>query len=128
MRQSIRRSFASVWRWLCLTYASLGVVIMVGRVRLGVWLPSTVPETGWGLIWLVCAAGTWQGKYTSVRGSLSILAPALSMMSYGFDFGIDMLSPSPASIVGLADLARCVMWGSICMLIHIITRLDQPRG
>lgn len=126
MRQSIHRFFTPVWRWLCLTYACLGVTVMTGRVHLGVWLPGAVPETAWGLVWLVCAAGAWQGKYTSVRGSLSILAPALSMMSYGLDFVTDMLSLSLAPIVSLTDLAHCVMWGSICMLINTITRLDQP--
>lgn len=128
MRQGTHRSSTRVWWWLCLTYASQGVAIMIGRVHLGVWLPGAVPETVWGLVWLVCAAGTWQGKYTSVRGSLSILAPALSMMSYGLDFVIDMLSLFPAPTVGLVDLAHCMMWGSVCMLINTITRLDQLRG
>lgn len=129
MRQGIHRSFTPVWRWLCLTYVCLGVVIMVGHVRLGVWLPGVVPETVWGLVWLVCAAGTWQGKYASVRGSLSILAPALSMTSYGFDFAIGVFSPPSASPTeSLVDLAHCVMWGAVCMLVNIVTRLDQPRS
>lgn len=129
MRQGIHHSLAPIWRWLCLTYICLGVTTWAGRVHLGVWLPGVVPETVWALTWLVCAAGTWQGKYASVRGSLSILAPALSMTSYGLDFVIGVISPSPASPAeGLVSLAHCVMWGSICMLINTITRLDQPRN
>lgn len=129
MRQGIHRSFTPVWRWLCLTYTCLGVTTMFGQVHLGVWLPGVVPETVWGLVWLVCAVGTWQGRYASVRGSLSILAPALSMTSYGLDFAIGVLGLSPAlPTESLAALAHCVGWGSVCMLINIITRLDQPRS
>lgn len=129
MRQGIHRSLTPIWRWLCLTYVCLGVATMAGRVHLGVWLPGVVPETVWGLIWLVCAAGTWQGKYASVRGSLSILAPALCMMSYGLDFVIGALSlPLALPTESLEDLAHCVMWGSVCGLVSTITRLDQPRG
>ena len=128
MRQGIHRSFTPVWRWLCLTYTCLGVATMVGCVHLGVWLPSVVPEMVWGLVWLACAAGTWQGKYTSVRGSLSILAPALSMTSYGLDFVIGALSFSSTPTGSLVDLAHCVMWGSVCKLINTITQLDSPRS
>lgn len=129
VRRDIHSSFTPIWRWLCLTYVCLGVATMAGRVHLGVWLPGVVPETVWGLVWLVCAAGTWQGKYPSVRGSLSILAPALSMTSYGLDFGSDVFSlPMTPPAESLVNLAHCVMWGSVCMLINIITRLDQPRG
>lgn len=129
MRQGIHRSFTPVWRWLCLTYVCLGVATMAGHVHLGVWLPGVVPETVWGLVWLTCAAGTWQGRRASVRGSLSILAPALSATSYGLDFVLGVLSPSltpPAD--SLVDLAHCVMWVSVCVLINTITRLDQPRS
>lgn len=129
MRQGIHRSLAPVWRWLCLTYTCLGVSTMVGRVHLGVWLPGVVPETVWGLVWLACAAGTWQAKYASVRGSLSILAPALSMTSYGLDFTLGMLSPPPVPpMVSITALAHCAMWGSVCMLINTVTRLDQPKS
>lgn len=129
MRQDIHRSFTPVWRWLCLTYTCLGVTTVVGRVHLGLWLPGVIPETVWGLVWLVCAAGAWQGRYASVRGSLSILAPALSMLSYGLDFAIGALSLPPTSPTeNLENLAHCVMWGSVCMLINTVTRLDQPRS
>ena len=127
VHQGIHRSLAPVWRCLCLTYVCLGVATMVGRVHLGVWLPGVVPETVWGLVWLVCAAGTWQGKYASVRGSLSILAPALSMTSYGLDSVFDVFTVPPMPGGGVRDLAHCVMWGSVCMLVHAVTRLDQPR-
>lgn len=128
MRRSIHSSFTPVWRWLCLTYVCLGVAILAGRMHFGVWLPGLVPEPVWALVWLVCAAGTWQEKYAAVRGSLSILAPALSMTSYGLDFLLDQFAAPPPPAGGLADLARCVMWGSICMLIHTVTCLDQPRS
>ena len=128
MRHGIHSSFTPVWRWLCLTYVCLGVAILVGRIHLGIWLPGLVPEPVWALVWLVCAAGTWQGKYAAVRGSLSILAPALSMTSYGLDFVFDMFPVSPMPDGGTGDLAHCVMWGSVCMLIHTVTRLDQPRS
>ena len=102
---------------------------MVGRLHLGVWLPGVVPELMWGSVWLVCAAGTWQGRYTSVRGALSILAPALSMTSFGLDFAIDVLSGPSVLLAGsLVDLAHCVLWGSVCMLVNTITRLDSPRS
>ena len=129
MRHVIHSSFTLVWRWLCLVYVCLGIATVVGCFRLGDWLPGVVPEMVWGLVWLVCAAGTWQEKYASVRGSLSILAPALSMMSYGLDFVIGVLgSPSALPTESIAALAHCIAWGSICMLIHTITRLDQPAG
>lgn len=129
MRRGIHRSFTPIWRWLCLTYVCLGVATMAGRVHLGAWLPGVVPETAWGLAWLVCAVGTWQGRYASVRGSLSILAPALSTTSYGLDFVIGMVSlPPTLPAESLENLAHCVMWGSVCMLIHTITLLDQPRS
>lgn len=128
MRHGIHSSFTPVWRRLCLVYVCLGVTTLVGHFHLGVWLPSTLPEPVWALIWLGCAAGTWQGKYASVRGSLSILAPALSMASYAIDFLLDQFTlPAPPD-GGLVDLAHCVMWGSVCMLIHTLTRLDQPRS
>nr|DAJ69150.1 MAG TPA: hypothetical protein [Caudoviricetes sp.] len=129
MRQGIHHSLTPLWRWLCLTYVCLGIVIMLGRVHLGAWLPGVVPETVWGLMWLICAIGTWQERRTSVRGSLSILAPALSMTSYGLDFVIGMLGdPSAPPPVIVTALAHCVMWGSVCMLINTITRLDQPES
>ena len=128
MRQGIHRSFTPVWRWLCLIYVCLGITIMTGRMHLGTRLPGVVPEMVWGLVWLVCAAGTWQGRYASVRGSLSILAPALSTISYATDFLLDQLISPPLLDGGLAVLASCVMWGSVCALIHTITQLDQPRS
>lgn len=128
MRQGVHRSLTPVWRWLCLTYVCLGVATMVGCAHHGSWLPGVVPETVWGLVWLVCAAGTWQGKYASVRGSLSILAPALSTTSYGLDFVIGVFRLPSASATNLAYLAHCIMWGSVCMLVNTITRLDQPRS
>lgn len=128
MRHSIHSFFTPVWRWLCLVYVCLGAATLVGHFHLGVWLPNTLPESVWAIIWLGCAAGTWQGKYTSVRGSLSILAPALSMVSYAIDFLLDQFIVPPASNGGIVDLAHCIMWGSICMLIHTITRLDHPRS
>lgn len=128
MRQGIHCSFTPFWRWLCLIYVCLGVTTMTGHVHLGTWLPGVVPETVWGLVWLVCAVGTWQGGYVSVRGSLSILAPALSTISYAIDFLLDQLIPPPLLDEGPATLALCVMWGSVCALIHTITRLDQPRS
>lgn len=129
MRQDSHRSFTPVWWWLSLTYTCLGVITVAGRVHLGIWLPGVVPEPIWGLVWLACAAGTWQERYASVRGSLSILAPALSMTSYGLDFVISVFSPSPASPAeSLVDLAHWVLWGSVCVLVNTITRLDQPRS
>lgn len=128
MPHGIHSSFTPVWRWLCLTYVCLGVATLGGRMHLGVWLPGLVPEPVWGLVWLVCAAGTWQGKYATVRGSLSILAPALSMTSFGLDFVFDMFTVPPMPDGGINDLAHCVMWASVCMLIHTVTRLDQPRS
>lgn len=99
MRRTIHSSFTPVWRWLCLVYVCLG-----------------------------CAAGTWQGAYTSVRWSLSILAPALSLASYAVDFLFDQFVAPPLPDGGVVTLAYCAMWGSVCMLIHTITRLDQPRN
>ena len=127
MHQDTRRSVTPAWQWLCLIYTCLGVAIMLGHVHLGVWLPGVIPEIVWGLVWLVCAAGTWQGKYTSVRGSLSILAPALSATSYSIDFVIRVVSTPPMPPVeSVMTLTHCVLWGSVCALVNTITRLDQP--
>lgn len=126
MRHGIHSSFTPVWRWLCLVYVCLGTATLVGHFHPGTWLPGVLPEAVWSLVWLGCAAGTWQGKYASARGSLSILAPALSTASYATDFLLAQLAGPPPD-GGFVDLAHCVMWGSICMLIHTITRLDQPR-
>lgn len=128
MRHGIHSSFTPVWRWLCLVYVCLGVATLVGHFHLGARLPNILPEFVWALVWLGCAAGTWQEKYTSVRGSLSILAPALSTASYAIDFLFDQFVLPPSPNGGLADLAHAVMWGSICMLIHHITQLDQPSS
>ncbi len=127
VHHGIHRSLAPAWRWLCLVYAALGVVVMTGHVHLGVRLPGLVPEMVWGLVWLVCAAGTWQDEYASVRGSLSILAPALSTVSYGLDVVLTVFGPPAPRPPAVVSLAHCVMWAGVCMLIHTITRLDQPR-
>lgn len=128
MRHGVHGSFTPIWRWLCLVYVCLGVITLVGRFHLGVRLPNVLPEPVWALVWLGCAAGTWQETYTSVRGSLSILAPALSAASYAVDFLFDQFVAPPLPDGGVVDLAHCAMWGSVCMLIHAITRLDQPRN
>lgn len=128
MRQGIHRSFTPFWRWLCLVYVCVGAVTLVGCFHLGTRLPNVLPEPIWALVWFGCAAGTWQETHPSVRGSLSILAPALSMASYAIDFLFDQFAASPPSGWWAVDLARCVMWGSVCALIHTITQLDQPRN
>ena len=99
--QGIHRSIAPIWRWLCLTYAALGIITPVGRIHLGVWLP--------GLMWLVCAAGTWQDKCVSVRGSLSILAPALAAVSYGRDFVITAFDPAAPPLKCAVNLTHCML-------------------
>ena len=106
-------------------YVRLSVITLVGHFHLGDWLPDVLPEFVWALVRLGCAAGTWQETCTSVRGSLSIFAPALPAASHAIDFLLDQFAaPLPGG--GLVDPAHCVMRGSVRMLMHTVTRLDQP--
>ena len=127
MQDNVHRSFTPVWRWLCLIYMCLGVAVLTEGVHIGVWLPVHVPSELWGVMWLVCAAGTWQGRYAGVRGACSILPPAVSMLSYAADWLIVTAKPGPQPCGDLTNLSQAVLWGGVCMLVATVTKLDAPR-
>ena len=128
MQSNVHRSFTPVWRWLCLAYVCLGVVVLTGGLRLGVWLPGHLPSELCGLIWLMCAAGTWQGGFSGVRGACAILPPAVSTLSYAADWLFVVTAQGSQPGGDLTDLSQAVLWGSVCMMIAALTRLDGPRG
>ena len=127
MQSNVHRSFTPAWRWLCLTYVSIGVAVLTDGLRLGVWLPIHVPSQLWGLVWLACGAGTWQGRCAGVRGACSILPPAVSTFSYAADWLVASVGPGPQPCGGLTNLSQVVLWGSVCMVVAALTRLDAPR-
>lgn len=126
MQSNVHRSFTPVWRWLCLIYVCLGAAVLTEGVHLGVWLPVHTPPELWGLVWLVCSAGTWQGRFAIVRGACSILPPAVSMFSYATDWLIAAAVPGPQPCGDLADLSQAVLWGGACMVVATLTKLDSP--
>lgn len=128
MRHGIHSSFTPVRRWLCLVHVRLGIVTPVGRFHPGAWPPGALPEPVRALLRLGCAAGTRRGRCTSVRGSLSILAPAPSTTSCAIDVLLDRFILPPLPDGGLVDPAHCVMRGSVRMPVRTPTRLDRPRG
>lgn len=62
------------------------------------------------------------------RHSCTVVWLYLTYTCLGVAIMIGVLSLFSAVTASLVAPAHCVMWGSVCMLITPITRLDQPKS